>query len=215
MHDPAHHPTHSRQPPDWQDALAALVPHEQDVRRSLLRAFIVLVAVVISGTIGYAVLERWSLWDAFFMTIITITTVGYGEVRPLDRSGEVFTVVLLIAGVGSGLYTLNVLVRMTMEGELTGALAERQMRQRIEHMQNHIILCGYGRVGEEIARTLQARKEQFVMVELDRRAPTRAEEVGYDDVQVIVLGCVEDLDRINTRGRPSDGHATQSAVAES
>lgn len=159
-----------------------LMPDAKDVRLQLLRGVLVLVAVVMGGTGGYMVIERWSFWDAFFMTMISVTTVGYGEVRPLDREGEIFTVALLIAGVGGALYTLNAMVRITMEGELTGALAERRMRQRIEHLHGHVILCGYGRVGEEIARVLRERNEPFVLIDIDAQALARAEASGCDHI---------------------------------
>ena len=153
-----------------------------EVRRQAVKAALVLVALVAFGTVGYMVVERWSFRDAFFMTMTTLTTVGYGEVRPLSFRGELFTVVLLAGGVGAALYTLNAIMRLAMEGELQGALGEGRMRRRVAQLRDHVILCGFGRVGEEIARTLAERNERLVVVDRERDALTRAETAGLDHV---------------------------------
>lgn len=142
-----------------------------------------LVVIVGGGTTGYMLVEDWSAWDAFYMTVTTVTTVGFREVRELSRPGQIFTVILIIAGVGGALYTLNVLVRLTLEGELTGALAQRRMRRRMARMQDHIILCGFGRVGEAIAATLTQRNQHFVVIEQDQRAVALVAAAGYQFVQ--------------------------------
>jgi voltage-gated potassium channel len=149
------------------------------VRFHFLQALVVLLTVIVVGTAGYVLIEEAPWWDAFFMTMITITTVGYGEVVPLTRDGEIFTVALLVAGVGAGLYTINAVVRMALEGELTEALAEERMRRRIAHLHGHTILCGFGRVGEEIARALAERNEPFVVVDSEPAAVERAATLGY------------------------------------
>jgi voltage-gated potassium channel len=147
--------------------------------REIARAVLVLVVVVVGGTAGYMLVEGWSLGDAFFMTVTTVTTIGYGEVRDLSRRGELFTVALVAAGVGSALYALNVMVRLTLEGELRGALAERRLRRRIGQMRDHVVLCGFGRVGESIADTLTRRHHHVVVVENGQDAVRRLEAAGY------------------------------------
>src|SRR5215216_4467554 len=142
----------------------------RELRGQLGAALAVLLAVLVLGTAGYVAIEGWSVRDALFMAVTTITTVGYGIPHELSTRGEYFTIVLVIAGAGAGLYTLNAILRIAMEGELTGALAERRMRRRVEHMQDHIILCGFGRVGEEIARELRERDQPLVIVERDPEA---------------------------------------------
>jgi voltage-gated potassium channel len=153
------------------------------VRGQFIRPALALVALVVVGTAGYMAIERWSLRDAFYMTMITITTVGYREVRPLSLRGELFTVALVSGGVGTALYALNTIVRLAMEGELRGAFEQDRMRRRIEHMRNHTVLCGYGRVGEEIARALVGRKEPFVVLDRDPDALTRSEEMCHEHVE--------------------------------
>jgi voltage-gated potassium channel len=150
------------------------------LRGQLSRAVIVLLAVVAAGTTGYMLIDGWPFRDALFMAVTTITTVGYTIPRELSVQGEYFTIALVVAGTGAGLYTLNAILRVAMEGELTGALAERGLRRRIDRMRDHVILCGYGRVGEEIARELKGRDEPFVVVERDAEALARAEAAGYE-----------------------------------
>lgn len=192
------HPPAPSDPPSPRRTAAPLVAvrHAYETWRQLIRAALVLVALTLAGTLGYMLIEGWPLRDAFFMTMITLTTVGYGEVRPLHLRGEILTVALLAGGVGAVLYTLNVLVRLTLEGELTGALGLRRMRWRIEHMRDHAILCGYGRVGEEIARTLAGRGVDFVVIDTDEDALERAAEAGYDRV----LGDARDDETLGEAG---------------
>src|SRR5215208_1670131 len=154
----------------------------RELRGQLGAALAVLLAVLVLGTAGYVAIEGWSVRDALFMAVTTITTVGYGIPHELSTRGEYFTIVLVIAGAGAGLYTLNAILRIAMEGELTGALAERRLRRRIADMHDHVILCGYGRVGEAIARALKGRDEPFVVVERDAEVLARAEEAGCDHV---------------------------------
>jgi voltage-gated potassium channel len=123
--------------------------------------------VLVLGTAGYALLEGWSLEDAFYMTVITVTTVGYSEVRELDSEGRLFTSVLLLVGVGVAFYILTSLVAAIIEGDLEQIFGERRLRMAVERTRNHYIVCGYGRVGEEIVRELRDRKVPVVIVDLD------------------------------------------------
>jgi voltage-gated potassium channel len=154
----------------------------RDLQRQLIQAVLVLVAVVAAGTAGYMLLEGWRFRTALFMSVTTVTTVGYTIPHELSVRGEYFTIALVIAGTGAGLYTLNAILRIAMEGELTGALAERRMRRRVEHMRDHVILCGYGRVGEEVARELRERNQPLVIIERDPDSLARAEAAGCDHV---------------------------------
>ena len=161
----------------------SVIGRAPSVRRQFMRPALVLVVLVIAGTAGYMAIEGWSLRDAFYMTMITVTTVGYREVRPLSLQGELLTVALVSGGVGTALYALNAMVRLTMEGELGGAFGQERMRRRIEHMRDHTVLCGYGRVGEEIARALAGRREPFVVLDRDPEALTRSEELCHEHVE--------------------------------
>lgn len=146
---------------------------------NLLTAAALLVILPIIGTAGYMLLEGWSFLDALFMTVTTITTIGFGEVRPLDDSGRVFTIFLAIFGIGTIFYGLISLFQFVLEGELGILLGRQRMKGRIESLKDHYILCGFGRVGEEVAREFVARDVPFVVVENNPEAIERAQKRGY------------------------------------
>ena len=123
--------------------------------RKVLLGLVILVAITVVGVAGYRIIEGWSLFDALYMTIITITTVGYAEVHPLSTDGRVFTMVLVVGGVGGALYALVGIMQFVVEGQFGTTLARRRMDNRISQLRRHFVLCGYGRVGEEIAAASQ------------------------------------------------------------
>lgn len=133
-----------------------------------------LVIVTIGGTLGYVLIERWSWWDSLYMTVITVTTVGYREVHPLSRAGEAFTIILLIGGVGTALYTFTLLATAVVEGGLHLRLEQRRIRRMLDTLSNHYIVCGYGRIGSVIAHEFQRQNVRFVVVE---RNPDRVHEI--------------------------------------
>ena len=128
-------------------------------------AVALLVSTIVLGTVGYMLVEGWNAWDAFYMTVITITTVGYREVHPLHRSGEVFTVVVLLGGVGAALYTFTLLAAVVVEGGLPKQLVKRRQARMLESIKDHFIICGYGRIGSIIAHQLMRQGVPFVVVE--------------------------------------------------
>jgi voltage-gated potassium channel len=151
-------------------------PH---LRGRVITGLAVFLALLAAGTGGYMAIERWSFIDAFYMTVTTITTVGYREVQPLDTKGRVFTIFLVLFGVGTAFYLLTTFVALVIEGDLRAALGVTRMKGRIEQLRDHHILCGYGRVGEEIAREFVERKTAFVVVEQNPEAIRRAVEAGH------------------------------------
>jgi len=130
-------------------------------------AVALLVSIFIGGTVGYMLIEGWSAWDALYMTVITITTVGYREVHTLSRAGEAFTVVLLLGGVGAGLYTFTLLATVIVEGGLPKRLQQRRRERMLETVKDHFIICGYGRIGRIVAQQFQRQQIPFVVVERD------------------------------------------------
>lgn len=149
------------------------------LRRRLVTGFVILAALTALGTLGYALLEGWSVLDALYMTVITITTVGYREVEPLDGDGKIFTMVLLLLGVGTAFYLLTTFVALVIEGDLGAALGISRMEEKIRHLEQHHILCGFGRVGEEVARELSEGGSTVVVVDTDAAAVARASGRGY------------------------------------
>jgi voltage-gated potassium channel len=132
-----------------------------------------------AGTVGYELIEGWSALDALFMTAITLSTVGYGEVHALSPAGVVFSVLLIFSGVGAALYTLNAIMQTVFEGQLGEMLEVRKMKGRIDALRDHYIVCGFGRVGHEVALELKAEGVAFVLVEHDREVQERARGLGY------------------------------------
>lgn len=145
-----------------------------------LRAGLTLLgAVLVVGTVGFILIEDMSLIDAFYMTAITITTVGFGEVGgDLTATGKLFTVGVIIFGMGSALYTAGVGIERGVDRLLGGERRQRRMARRIDALKNHTILCGFGRVGSTTWQELIDRGEKVVVVEIRPEAAQAAREAG-------------------------------------
>lgn len=148
-------------------------------QKRLRRGLIILGSIVATGTIGYMLIEGWSSIDAVYMTIITISTVGYGEVNPLSHAGRIFSIFLIVGGVGGGLFVLTAFIEYIVEGKLGLTRRRRQMKAKIAKLKDHFILCGYGRVGEEIALTFNEESAPFVIIDSRQDNFAAAEAEGY------------------------------------
>jgi len=146
--------------------------------RRLLVAASLLIAVIAIGTAGYALLERWSAFDAFYMTVTTITTVGGGEPSPMDRAGKWWTVVVVAFGFGALTYTVLAGFGYIIEGHFGADVSLRRMRGRVQAMHDHFILCGFGRVGREIAHDFTVEHIPFVVVDINPASLDRAAAEG-------------------------------------
>lgn len=133
-------------------------------------ALLVAVLLVIGGTLGYHLIEGWTLFDAFYMTVITLTSVGYGEVHPLSHAGRVFTTILLFSGVFTIFYLSTELVRVVVSGELGEILGRQRMERNLAAMKDHVIVCGHGRMGRFICREFSAMQLPFVVIERSPQA---------------------------------------------
>jgi voltage-gated potassium channel len=151
--------------------------------RSLLKAGIALVAVIVLGTLGYVELEGWHWFDALFVTITTITTIGGGEPKPMNVPGKWLTIGIVVVGFGVLTYTVLRLMAYMVEGRLESLFGERRIRRRIAKMQDHFILCGYGRVGREIARSFTEECTPFVIIDINADSLERAAAEGHTVVQ--------------------------------
>jgi len=147
--------------------------------RRLLIAMTLLISVVAIGTAGYAVLEGWSWFDAFYMTVTTITTVGGGEAHPLDVAGKSWTIAVVAFGFGALTYTVLAGFGYIIEGHLGAEVSQRRMRGRVAKMRDHYILCGFGRVGREIARDFTAEHITFVVIDINQNSLDRAAAEGF------------------------------------
>ena len=123
--------------------------------------------MLLGGTIGYIVLEGWSFTDALYMTVITLGTVGYGEVQRLSPAGRIFTMVLIIAGVGFVFYLAASVIQLMVEGRVREILGRRKLEKKIRAQKGHYIICGYGRVGSSICEALGSKPIGIVVIERD------------------------------------------------
>lgn len=164
--------------------------------RRLFRASIIIVAIMLLGTLGYMVIEGWTVLDAIYMTVTTMATVGFGEIHPLSPNGRLFTIGLIILGVGGALYLLTAMMQFVFEGHLGRNLERRRMQRRIESLREHFILCGYGRVGRRVARDFQDAGVPFILIDVNQASLDTAAEEGC----LCVRGDAADDDTLRRAG---------------
>ncbi|MGB9716604.1 MAG: potassium channel family protein [Thermodesulfovibrionales bacterium] len=121
--------------------------------------------IILSGTIGYMLIEGWTFFDSLYMTIITLSTVGYSELGGLSSSGRLFTIFLIIGGVGTVLYSLSAGAKFLLEGELQEIFGRSRLEKRIKELKDHYIICGFGRMGKIIAKELKSNGVDFIAIE--------------------------------------------------
>lgn len=160
-----------------------------DPLRRLQLAVLLLVLLNLFGSLMYMLLERWEFVDSLYMTVITIATVGFGEVRELSPAGRVFTILLIYMGVGVATTAVSSAVSLAMGPVLWGSLRERRMRKMIDQIKDHYLVCGYGRMGQQIVRDLQVRDEPFVLVEANEE---RRDELDEENIPYILGDATED-----------------------
>ena len=121
--------------------------------------------LVALGTVGYMLIEKWSLLDSLYMTVITLSTIGYGEVHAVSQTGRIFTLVLIFLGVGFFLYVIGNVVQFLVEGRIRLILGRLKLDKKIGQLNNHYIVCGYGRMGRALCRYLTQKNLEFVAIE--------------------------------------------------
>ena len=160
------------------------------IRQRLFTVCAALAAVLCAGTAGYHLIEGWNLFDALYMTVITMTTVGYGETHPLTFAGKVFNTFLILAAVAAGGFLVATFTQAMLEFEFKQFLGRRRMERELAKLTNHYIICGAGRVGRTVARQLRARKVPCVVVELEAN---RAQWAVDEGIPVLIgSGATED-----------------------
>ena len=146
---------------------------------ALVKAIGAILLVVILGTVAYMLVEGWPLLDSFYMTVITLTTIGFGEVHPLSDVGRMLTVGVIICGLGLVGYAVVAGTRFVVEGELNEFFTKRRSVRTIKKMQDHFVVCGFGRMGSLICRQLKERGIPFAVVEKEPETQSKITERRY------------------------------------
>ena len=150
-------------------------------KRAILSISLVLI-VLITGTAGYHGIEGWPLFDSFYMTVITLATIGYQELHPLSQAGRTFTIFLVFFGVGVVAYVVNNGIKIIFEGEIQKSLGRYKLEKKLSRMKRHFIVCGYGRMGQIICKELKAHGMPFVVIEKEPH------ELDADEENVFIFG---------------------------
>ncbi|MBU2502477.1 NAD-binding protein [bacterium] len=156
---------------------------------SVGRGLVLLLCVLLGGTLWFVLMEGFTFLDGLYMTVITVSTVGFMEVHDLDRSGRVFVLILIVSGLTVMTYTLGALGRVIIEGSIQRYVGRHRMLREIEKIQNHYIVCGHGRMGEILCEQLQLEGVPFVVVEGD---PELAEILADKGYKVVLGDATED-----------------------
>jgi len=159
------------------------------------------IGLLVAGTTGFMMFEDFSFWDSIYLTAMTITTVGYGDIVPVNPTGKVFTIFLVFTGVGFVLYAFSRLAETMVEGGLRNILERRKMNKKVAQLRNHYIVCGYGRIGKVICEILKENGRPFVVIENDDDEIRNIEAEGFfalqggasDDEMLITAGIKEAL----------------------
>lgn len=169
-------------------------PRVPFLSRRLAIAAGLLLTVILVGTLGFATLERWPLFDALYFTVMNVTTVG--SAQQTDVAGKWWTIVVVAVGFGVLTYTVLAVMAYVIEGHLGDAFESRRMRRRVARMTGHYIVCGFGRVGREIADEFTAEKIAFVVVDSNEDSLRRAAAAGFS----VVHGNAADVETLKAAG---------------
>jgi voltage-gated potassium channel len=148
--------------------------------RTFIKIYISIFAfalILLSGVIGYMLIEGYNVLDSLYMTIVTLSTVGYREVQPLSESGKVFTIFLILINLSTFTYFITQLSAYFLDGEFASTYKLYKMKDAINELEGHIIICGFGRTGMEAAKIFHNGNQQFVVVE---KAETRRDDLSFD-----------------------------------
>ncbi len=150
-----------------------------------------LIGVISVGITGYMLIEGWGFLESLYMTIITITTVGFAELKPLSHHGRIFTIFLIFSGVGIIAYTLGRIAQAMVEFQIMSILGRRKLGLRIKTLKDHYILCGYGKVGKVVANELRSKDIPFLVIEKDPGLKEMLEKSGHP--YIIADATMEDV----------------------
>lgn len=150
--------------------------------KRLIGMFLALAGIIVTGMAGYSLIENWSLLESLYMTVITISSVGFMEVHPLTASGRIFTIFLILCGSGVLIYSVSLITAFIVEGKLTDAIRRRKMNRRIRALKGHYIVCGADQTGLYVIEELVKTKKDFVVIE---KGAVRIKELMGRDILCI------------------------------
>jgi len=160
-----------------------LIKLKMNPLRRLLVPGLIILTIILTGMLCYMYIEGWSWVDSLYMVIITLSTVGFREVHDLNSIGRLITIGIIIMGVGTVFYTFGVLIEIMVEGQVVGYRRRKKMENQIAEMKNHFIICGFGRVGHQVAVELNAARMPYVV--LDSK-PETGEELSAKNIPHII-----------------------------
>ncbi len=146
--------------------------------RRLIPAGIILLIVIGIGITGYMLVEHWTFLDSIYMVVITLTTIGFMEVHPLSSAGRILTMIIAVSGVGATFYAAIQTIEIIVEGEILGYRKRKKMDKRIMEMKNHYLICGYGRVGHQVAADFSASGIAYVVIDSKPETVSELEPKG-------------------------------------
>ena len=150
--------------------------------RRLLPALALLTIITAIGIAGYVVIEGWTLTEAAYMLVITLFTIGYEEVHPLSTNGMYLTMLVIVTGVGTSIYLAGQAVEIIVEGEMFGYQRKKRMAREISGMKDHYIICGYGRVGHQVAEAFEQSKVRYVVIDAKPETKDELEPRGIPNI---------------------------------
>lgn len=157
--------------------------------QKLMPAIFFLTGIAVVGILGYEFIEKWTFLESIYMVVTTLFTVGFQEVRPLTSAGKVFTIFIIIGGVGSAIYAAGQAVEIIVEGEMTGYRKRKRMNKKISEMKNHYIICGYGRVGHQVGQVFEASHIPYVVIDSKKET---LDELEAKDIPSIIGDATSD-----------------------
>ena len=177
----------------------------------LLQPFIILHAIIITGILGFVVIEKYNFLDAFYMTTITVTTTGFKEVKPLSDAGKLFTMFLLIASWASFAFAITRITQFVTSGEINKYFKTRRIMKAIDKLSGHVIICGFGRNGQQAALTLKIHNVPFVILEKNEE---RMGRISADHPTLIFLLGDATEDEVLKRAGIENARALITALPE-
>ena len=159
-----------------------------DKTKNIITAIILSLLIFALGITGYMIIEKWNFIDSVYMTVITLTTVGYGEINKLGTAGRVFTMALIFTGAGLVLYLAGMIIKFIVEGEMQSILGRKKLNKRIAKMRDHYIVCGYGRIGRTLCQQIKTKSSDIVVIDKDEKLASLLEK----DKMHYIMGDIDD-----------------------